>query len=80
MSRANLFKITNIALFISVSIQIVSGAAMLLGNFAVRLGLFDLMVKMHKYNGFIFLGLICLHIYQNWGWVKANILKQNKTV
>ena len=75
MNRISLLKITNITLFISMAIEIATGRAMLLGNVIVRFGLFDLAFKVHKYNGFVLVVLVLMHIYQNWGWVRANILK-----
>ena len=78
MKKVLAIKIANIALFISALIEIITGIAMLLGNIVVKLGLFGLIFKLHKYNGLVFMVLICLHIYQNWGWVKMNILKQGK--
>ena len=79
MNKVLALKIANIALFVSVATQIVTGAALLLGNIVVRLGLFGIMFKVHKYNGFVFMALVCLHIYQNWGWVKMNILKRRNS-
>lgn len=78
MNKITVLKITNVALFVSVAAQIVTGAAMLLGNIMVKLGLFGPMFRIHKYNGFLFIALAAAHLYQNRGWIKANILKQNR--
>ena len=78
MNRVGALKITNTALFISAVVQITTGIALLSGGIIVRWRLFDLMFRAHKYNGIVFIILLCLHIYQNWGWVKINILKTKR--
>jgi hypothetical protein len=44
----------------------------------MRLGILGIFFEIHEYNGFIFVALVLLHLFFNWGWVRANILKRIK--
>jgi hypothetical protein len=75
--KAVLMKIATILLAISFFVETLTAIGMVfLTNFALKIGIFRLLVKVHTYNGFIFIALVLAHIYFNWGWVRVNILKR----
>ena len=77
MNRPKMFKITNILLLLSFFAQ--AGTAVLMMFFQgllMKLDIFPAVFKIHKYNGFVFVTLVLVHLYFNWGWIRANILKR----
>jgi hypothetical protein len=70
MNKAQLLKVTNLVLFISAALQIVTVLALPL-NINKRM-----FFEIHKYNGFLFIALIIIHLALNWSWVKATYLKR----
>jgi hypothetical protein len=32
--------------------------------------------EIHEINGYVIIGLVCVHIYLNWAWIRYNILKK----
>lgn len=76
-NRAGFFKIATILLAVSFFVQLLTAAGMVFfRSLALRLGVFSQMAEIHEYNGFIFTALVLAHIYLNWGWIRANILKR----
>ena len=77
--KAELTKIATVLLAVSFFLQVFTVIGMVFfQGLALKLGLFRLLVKAHTYNGYIFVGLVMTHIYFNWWWVRANILKKEK--
>ena len=68
MKRAEWLKATNIVLFIVAGIQGVSGISLFMHGP-------EFLEEIHKFNGFLLLGLVVVHLVLNWGWVKSNFLK-----
>ncbi|WP_020611173.1 DUF4405 domain-containing protein [Sediminispirochaeta bajacaliforniensis] len=64
--------IINPILFLSLLVQGISGIFMKFGLF------YSLMYGIHSITGFIFLGIVTLHIVFNWNWIKANLRKKPK--
>ena len=78
-SKATLIKIATILLAVSFFVQAFTSICMVfLRGFALKMGIFHMLVEIHEYNGFIFVALVLGHIYFNWWWVKANILKRQR--
>lgn len=75
MNKLSVMKLTLAALFISAAIQIVTGVSMFFGTLLANAGLLGVAIDIHKYNGLVFVLLVAAHIYQNRGWIKANIFK-----
>lgn len=71
MDKAKLFKMVNIALLISAAIQIVTSILIFSGILRS-----EAVVEVHEYNGIIFIVLVLIHVYLNWGWIKSQILKR----
>jgi hypothetical protein len=79
MNKAKLFKIATILLAVSFLVQVATVVGMVfLKSFLMRLGILGIFFEIHEYNGFIFVALVLLHLFFNWGWVRANILKRIK--
>ena len=77
-NRALLFKVATIALAVSFFIQVLTVIGMVfLRVFLTKMGILHAAFEVHEYNGFIFTALILPHVWLNWGWVRANILKTN---
>lgn len=74
MDKANLLKIVNPLLFISLVIQALTGMIAALHLFMSNPKLFEALMELHEYNGFVFVLLAGTHLYLNWGWVKAQII------
>ena len=70
-------KIATIMLAFSFFVQLLTVVFMVfLQSLSAKLGISHLLFEVHEYNGFIFAALVLAHIYLNWWWVKANILKR----
>jgi len=77
IQKKDLFKIANILLAVSFFTEILTVIGIVfLRDAALKLGIFHTLLEVHEYNGFIFTALIFVHIYFNWGWVRANILNR----
>jgi hypothetical protein len=77
MNRARLFRASVILLAVSFLVQGITVAGMVFFNgFLMRLGVLSIFFQIHKYNGFLFVALVLAHLFFNWGWMKANILKR----
>lgn len=73
------FKIATILLAVSFFIQIISVIGIVfLKELAFKVGIFSMLVELHEYNGFLFVLLVVVHIYFNWGWIKNNVLKKKE--
>ncbi|MCX5666764.1 MAG: hypothetical protein NTY34_00400 [Candidatus Omnitrophica bacterium] len=76
MNKAKLFKTATILLAVSFLAQVATVVGMVfLKSFLMRLGVLGIFFEIHEYNGFIFVALILAHLFFNWGWISANILK-----
>ena len=73
MNKAKLLKWVNPVLMISAAIQIATSLIILFKLFPSKIGE---VVELHKHNGMVFIMLIFIHVYLNWGWVKANFFKK----
>ena len=72
MNKMGLLKVVNPALFVSAVLQIFTSLCLffrLLENYD------RVLVKVHVYNGLVFITLVAIHIYLNWGWFKAQLFK-----
>jgi hypothetical protein len=77
MNKVKLFKRATILLVVSFLAQAVTVVGMVfLKGFLMRLGVLGIFFKIHKYNGFLFVTLVLVHLFFNWGWIRANILKR----
>ncbi|MDD5681132.1 MAG: hypothetical protein PHI59_07815 [Candidatus Omnitrophica bacterium] len=77
MNRGKLFKTATILLAISFLTQVVTVVGMIfLKSFLIRLGALGIFFEIHEYNGFLFITLVLAHLFFNWGWIRANILKR----
>jgi len=73
MNKAKLLKWVNIVLMISATIQIVDILILIFGLFPEYS---RLIYVVHVNNGKVFISLIFIHVYLNWGWIRANFLKK----
>ena len=77
MNKAKLLKISTILLMISFLAEVVTIVGMVfLKSFLIRLGALGIFFEIHEYNGFLFTALVFAHLFFNWGWIRANILKR----
>ena len=77
MNKTKLFKAATVLLGVSFLTQVFTVAGMVLfKGFLTRLGALGIFFEIHEYNGFIFVGLVLLHLFFNWGWIRTNILKK----
>ena len=77
MNKAKLFKTATILLAVSFLAQVVTVVGMVfLKGFLMRLGALGIFFEMHEYNGFLFAVLVLVHLFFNWGWIRANILER----
>lgn len=75
--RAKLFKISTIVLAISFFAQAMTAICMVFfKDLMVRFGILRAIFEIHEYNGFLLVGLIVVHLFFNFGWIKANIFKR----
>ena len=76
-NRARLIRIATVLLAISFFVQVLTVIGMVFfEDLALRIGVFSTLVRAHTYNGFIFVALVLAHLYFNWGWARANMLKR----
>jgi cytochrome b subunit of formate dehydrogenase len=84
MNKVKLFKAATVLLAVSFLFQAVTALGMVfLSDLLMRIGIFGIFREIHEYNGFLFVALVLFHIFLNWGWVRANILRKkvkNKSV
>jgi len=71
MDKTKLLKMVNPVLFISAVIQIITSILIFSGLLRSKE-----VAELHEYNGIVFIVLVLIHIYLNWGWVKSQILKR----
>ena len=77
MNKFKLLKISNLVLFISAGIQVLTGVVLFFDLFVMRSKLFMAIVQIHKYNGLIFTALVILHLALNWGWIRSQFFKRS---
>ena len=73
MNKQKALKWVNLALFLLLIVQLLSGAAALFGLGAGTLAL-------HIYAGLAMVLFVLAHLWLNWGWVKLNFFKGKKTI
>lgn len=73
MAKLNPLKIINPILGIIFLIMAVSG--MLMACFPAVIP-YMTVATIHKYGGFAMIILTIGHIFHNWGWIKANMMKK----
>lgn len=66
----NLLKILNLILLLSGIIQIFTGLSLALRMFSSNINMLRAVAELHEYNGFVFTGLVLVHILLNWAWIK----------
>ena len=69
MNKQNVLKWLNLALFLLLIVQLLSGVAALFGLGAGSLVL-------HIYAGLAMVVIVLMHLWLNWGWVKMNFFKK----
>ena len=75
MNKAKLLKISNLVLFISMIIEVLTGIVLFFDLFVMQAKLFMAMAQIHKYNGIILTALVILHLVLNWGWIRSQFFK-----
>lgn len=65
MQKGKIIRVANGFLLISFLIQLVTSLMLLFD-----LGDYELVEDLHKYNGIIFIFLVCAHIILHWGTIK----------
>jgi hypothetical protein len=73
MNRLKWLVAVNQVLFLSVFLQIATGVMLFFDMFISRS---ELISRVHAYNGFLFAGLLVMHLALNWGWIKSNFFKR----
>ena len=77
MNKIALLKVTNLFLFISMLIQLLTGIILFFDLFASKAKLFEMITRLHGYNGFILAVLIIIHLALNWGWIRSQFFKRS---
>lgn len=72
MFRTKLLKLTVIILAILILWQFITA----IGRHLIP---YEIFAKIHLWGGLLLTFFAVLHLYLNWGWVKANLLKRTKT-
>ena len=75
MNKITLLKVTNLLLFISMSVQILTSIVLFFDLFTANARLFETIAQIHKYNGLILVLLVAVHVMLNWGWIKSQFFK-----
>ena len=76
MNRARSLKIATVLLLASFLLEMATIIGMVfLRDLLVKLGIFKIFFEVHEYNGSVFVALVLVHLFFNWGWIRANILK-----
>lgn len=75
MNKRKLVLWTNLFLIMSFTIQAVTGIFLVLRLFISNPRLFRMIAELHEYNGIVMIVLVVFHLAENWGWIKANLLK-----
>jgi hypothetical protein len=83
MDKAKMLKVLNPVLFISIltqatSIFLKNISGIFIKDISRQMDLKGTLDIIHTYNGYIFIGLLTIHIFLNWNWIKANIFKIKK--
>ena len=76
MTKIEALRVTNIFLLISAVIQAFTAVALFFDLFASRAKLLGIITWTHAYNGLLLIGLVAIHVFLNWGWVKAQFFKK----
>ena len=74
MNKAKLLKATNFILIILAVIQISTSLMLFFRLFMSDPRVFKAVIKIHVNNGLAFILVALIHLFLNWGWVKANFL------
>jgi hypothetical protein len=73
MNKQAILRVLNPLLFISLSVQAVTGLVMF---FDLKVPHLKMFYELHQYNGLLFAVLAVTHLALNWGWVKASYFKK----
>ena len=77
MNKAASLKVTNLFLFISMLAQLFTGIILFFDLFTGKAKLFEMIIRIHRYNGFILALLVVIHLILNWGWIKMQFFKRS---
>lgn len=70
MNRPKLLKIVNPILGLSFFAQAATGLMLFFGIWES-----EAVAEIHEWNGFAMIALVVIHLWLNWGWVRANFFK-----
>jgi hypothetical protein len=71
MNRGGALTITNIILFVSMSLEALTGLFLFFRLFADRPKVFIAIVEFHEYNGIFLIALVSVHLILNWSWIRG---------
>lgn len=74
MNKLKALKIVNPILFLSFLVQLVTSLIIVLRIRAPHLKAY---FEIHQYNGLLFIALILVHVYLNFGWIRAAYFKKS---
>jgi len=75
MNKQKIFKVSVILLALSFITQVATVICMVfLQKTMLKLGILETIFEAHEYNGFLLVSLVAVHIWLNWGWVRANLI------
>jgi hypothetical protein len=75
MNKIELLRSVNAVLLITFIIQAGTGVMLF---FSLDVGNPEFVANIHKYIGLLFIILALLHVYLNWGWLRANFLTKHQ--
>lgn len=79
LNKITFLKISIALLMLSFLIQVITVVCiMFMRDILMRMKVFHAVFEVHEYNGLILIGLVLVHLFFNWGWVKSNFLKQRR--
>ena len=73
MNKMKLLRIVNLLMALQFVIQVFSVIAL---NFLSAVIPAEKADKMHAAGGFVLIGLIIIHIFLNWNWIRTNYFKK----
>jgi hypothetical protein len=78
MNRGAVLKVTNLILFISMSLEAATGLFLFFKLLTDRPKVFMAIVEFHEYNGIFLIVLVSIHLAQNWGWIRGQFFRSAK--
>lgn len=73
MNKMKLLKIVNPLIAVQFVLQVFSVIALIFLSAVIPA---EKAGKMHTVGGFVLIGLIIVHIFLNWNWIKTNFFKK----